>query len=274
VALSAERRHFSHGPRASCLVSVAHREDRLRSSFCRGDDAALRLSNDCRFPLATLGERKYRQALYIVESDFGPPDLAQDRRIQRVSAVATGRESDDAQESGIVHIGIWAQMCQAKLPFGDGAGLVGAHGRNAADVLHGDSPPHERLPSSQPIDADAEEEREDDGEFLRQGRDGERHRAHEGVEPAVTLSQPHRREDETDDRGNAEQQAHEVLDGELKGCECTLALHRRPDNFPVHGLRAREYNPHERFSRQQARPREYPVEGLDRRFVAPHDSLP
>ena len=49
---------------------------------------------------------------------------------------------------------------------------------DAADVLHRDGTAHQRLPLRQPVDADAQEEREHDRELLGQRRDGQRGGAH------------------------------------------------------------------------------------------------
>ena len=79
------------------------------------------------------------------------------------------------------------QVFEPQAPFGDRPGLVRADIRDPADVLDGDRTPDQGLTLRHAIHADAEEEGEDDRELLRDRRRGERDRADEGVEPAVSL---------------------------------------------------------------------------------------
>ncbi len=164
-------------------------------------------------------------------------------------------------------------MREAKPAFGDGAGLVGADRRDAPDVLHGHRSPHQRLAPREPKDTDAEEEREDDGELLRQRRDGERHRAHQGVEPPVALTEADRGQDQAENRGHGQKQSDEVLDGRLERRERALSSQGRPDDLAVEGLASREDDAHEGLTRQQARAREPPVQSLHERFVPQADGL-
>ena len=79
-----------------------------------------------------------------------------------------------------------------------------------------DGPAHQGLPARQAVHADAEEEGEDDGELLREGRDGERHRAHQRVDPAVALPPAHEGEHQAQRHGRRHEHRHELRDGGLQ----------------------------------------------------------
>ena len=150
-------------------------------------------------------------------------------------------------------------MRQVQPALGERAGLVGADARDAADVLDDDRAPHERLPPREPVDADAEEERQHDRELLGQRRDRERHRREQRVDEPVPLLPAHPREHRAHDGGGDDERAHELRDRLLQRRAFVAPADGRADDLAVERLAARVRDEEPRLAGQHARAREAPV---------------
>ncbi len=158
-------------------------------------------------------------------------------------------------------------MPEIQTPLRDRPRLVRADAGDAADVLDGDGAADQRLVLPEAVDPDAEEEREDDGELLRDGGGGEGHRAHDRVEPAVPLPKPDTGEDQADDRGGHEQHRDEALNRRLQRGARARAAHRRADDLSIDRLAADERDPERRASGEQSSAGKGPVLGIHEGLV-------
>ena len=164
----------------------------------------------------------------------------------------------------MLHGGI--QMCQLQSAFRHRAGLVRANRGDPTDVLDRDRPANQGSTFREPIHADAQKERKDDGKLLRQRRGRECHRADDRVQPPVALYEACDDENDARRKRRDHQRRDQPPDGTL---ERRVRVRHAPsgaDNVSVEGLGSSKCDEERRSTCEEPRPGEAPVLVCDRLF--------